>query len=351
MTQFNIVFAAGRLTLTHGFFLSMRGFAIRLPSGGHRPVDLNDLGISNISQIEFRVSSATHDDGTPEVDRFHVPPDPPTEPSKLLLLAISQIDETDILDKSKGDAFSKAVALFQVLWFIIQYGVRAASHLPATAVEVMTLAFAALNIAMYIIWWKKPLLVERPIVVGNLSEVVVLRGRRYNSAVSYHKYPSPNLFQKVRDTVMPEESKFLWSDRTSANHYHQALCVSALMAMVFGALHCLAWEFSFPSNVEKIFWNTSSTIATIVPLICGVQFAARWSLVILLGRQGPESRFIPLLVRVSVVFYHYVLLFLALVYVAARMVLLVLPFVLLRHLSPDVYCTISWTAFLPHIST
>jgi hypothetical protein len=39
-----------------------------------------------------------------------------------------------------------------------------------------------------------------------------------------------------------------------------------LAVMVFGAIHLAAWNFSFPSKVERIMWRMSSTAITLLPL-------------------------------------------------------------------------------------
>ncbi|KAF7369954.1 hypothetical protein MSAN_00625200 [Mycena sanguinolenta] len=80
--------------------------------------------------------------------------------------AIRNVNEKDIKDKSKGDALSKGVALLQGLWFILQCLARAHQRLAVTQLEVATLAFAIVNIFIWLLWWNKPLDVQRPIVVG-----------------------------------------------------------------------------------------------------------------------------------------------------------------------------------------
>ncbi|KAF7337373.1 hypothetical protein MSAN_02263300 [Mycena sanguinolenta] len=80
--------------------------------------------------------------------------------------AIRNVNEEDIMYKSKGDALSKGVALLQVLWFTVQCFARVHQDLVVTQLEVATLAFAVLNIFIWFLWWNKPLDVQRPIVVG-----------------------------------------------------------------------------------------------------------------------------------------------------------------------------------------
>ncbi|KAF8878998.1 hypothetical protein CPB84DRAFT_1852236 [Gymnopilus junonius] len=67
------------------------------------------------------------------------------------------ITEEEINDKSKGDYLSKAAVLLQTSWFIAQCIVRGRYRLAVTELEVMTLAFTAITIVIYSLWWHKPL--------------------------------------------------------------------------------------------------------------------------------------------------------------------------------------------------
>jgi hypothetical protein len=75
------------------------------------------------------------------------------------------ISVDEIKDKSKGDVFSKGFAVLQTTWFITQCVARGVSGLIITELEVVTLAFAALNGALYFLWWNKPQDVSCPVVV------------------------------------------------------------------------------------------------------------------------------------------------------------------------------------------
>ncbi|KAF7288730.1 hypothetical protein MIND_01418000 [Mycena indigotica] len=71
--------------------------------------------------------------------------------------------ESDIDDKSKGDLFSKGIALCQGLWFIAQCIARRLQRLPLTSLEVATLSFAVLNALTWLFWLGKPLDVRNQI--------------------------------------------------------------------------------------------------------------------------------------------------------------------------------------------
>ena len=75
------------------------------------------------------------------------------------------ITKDQIEDRSKGDAFSKAFALIQTTWFIIQIIARGVTGLVITELELATLAFAFLNGILYFLWWDKPIDVACPVPV------------------------------------------------------------------------------------------------------------------------------------------------------------------------------------------
>ncbi|KAJ7046350.1 hypothetical protein C8F04DRAFT_884232, partial [Mycena alexandri] len=113
---------------THVFFFSMGGFVTQT---GHPITTIQQLTATSTS--EFRACQA-----------------------------ISKVDIEDIRDKRKGDALSKGVALAQGLWFTIQCLARLHQRLALTELEIATLAFAVVNMFIWLLWWEKPLDVERP---------------------------------------------------------------------------------------------------------------------------------------------------------------------------------------------
>ncbi|KAF8198826.1 hypothetical protein K438DRAFT_1584041, partial [Mycena galopus ATCC 62051] len=109
-----------KFSLTHGFFVSMGGFVSR---DSRRP-------ITTAAQLEKSPGYCN---------------------------SILDTPLEDILDKSKGDAFSKSIALLQGIWFITQIVARVVQRLPITPLEVTTLAFAVINLFIWVLWWHKPL--------------------------------------------------------------------------------------------------------------------------------------------------------------------------------------------------
>lgn len=85
------------------------------------------------------------------------------------------ITEEELEDKAKGDFLSKAIAVLQVSWFIIQCIARFIQRLAITELEVATLALASMNGIMYYFWWNKPLGINVPVKI-NFKHDVPQRG-------------------------------------------------------------------------------------------------------------------------------------------------------------------------------
>ncbi|KAF8663636.1 hypothetical protein AX16_000909, partial [Volvariella volvacea WC 439] len=76
---------------------------------------------------------------------------------------VPRIPEKEIKDRGKGDLLSKAIVVLQTSWFVAQCIARHVQGLGITEIELVTLAFAALNGITYGLWWDKPLNVGYPI--------------------------------------------------------------------------------------------------------------------------------------------------------------------------------------------
>ena len=113
---------------------------------------------------------------------------------------------------------------------------------------------------------------------------------------------------------------------------------TAIIATTFGAIHCAGWFFTFHTKIEAITWRVCCAIITGVPLTMsltrvGNMLANRWQI------EWFRDPF-----QVTVLVYITVL-----IYVLARLGLLVLALISLRGLPPGAYYVVSWDSFIPHI--
>ena len=79
--------------------------------------------------------------------------------NKRLLLPTEQ----ELQNQSKSDGLAKTLVLLQTLWFVAQCIARRVENLPTTELEIVTLAYTAMYVGIFIAWWDKPRNVNCPI--------------------------------------------------------------------------------------------------------------------------------------------------------------------------------------------
>ena len=73
--------------------------------------------------------------------------------------------EAEIENRGKSDWLARSFALLQRSWFVMQCIERAIEHPPVTHLEIVTLAYVAINFVIYIFWRNKPVNVNQPVRV------------------------------------------------------------------------------------------------------------------------------------------------------------------------------------------
>ncbi|KAF7289158.1 hypothetical protein MIND_01376900 [Mycena indigotica] len=289
------------VSLTHGFFIVMGGF---VDADGH-PI---------VTQKQLRVDSVVGQ--------------------------ICAVDKSDIEDKSKGDLFSKAIALCQGLWFIAQCIARRAQSLPLTELEVATLAFTAINAMTWLLWLRKPLDVRNPIKLSAHTTP--------SNHVLSDPYPADlsglerfgfllvNTYQQ--DEYDPFSSQFVptfWC--TAYNDRDELPVLSSFITLggqffcgaIFGAIHFAAWGAPFPSVVEMWLWRIGTLVLVALPILFLLLVIG---ITILPSAQGKSPAL------VIVIFYS-----------MARCILLVLPLSTLRSLPLAAFADVNWSVYIPHL--
>ncbi|KAJ7670414.1 hypothetical protein B0H14DRAFT_2657619 [Mycena olivaceomarginata] len=296
-----------KISTTHGFFISMGGF-----------VDSNGCPVTTRRRL-----------GDPE-----------------FLAGIQSINVEDIMDKSKGDALSKGLALAQGLWFCVQYFARIHQHLAVTQLEVATLAFAVVNVFIWALWWSKPLDVQRPIVVGpsKAEEVDLTRRAGPKDLSGWINFYALKFLGVIfgnydgdseeygYDPLSSSSVPLFWTSPDSENETEVGLGLifECLVGIVFGAIHCAAWNADFPTAEEMWIWRSCSLSVTAIP--------------ILLVATGFLTQIdFPAVLAGILVF-----LFL-LMYVLARISLLLIAFIVFRSLPPPVFMDVNWSVYIPHL--
>ncbi|KAK5045119.1 hypothetical protein LTR84_009452 [Exophiala bonariae] len=322
----------GKWTKTHSFFAGMGGFTMASSSNA------NDSNWENGWLSPDTILTLVKDG---------------------LLDAKDLPQKAAIEDKGKADTLVKAVAILQALWLLAQCIGRAVQHLPITTIEIATLAYIPCALLISIFWWDKPMDVNQPIPLRILPTPVELRGMFDDeptaskpnlanpisvSTYSYQKYP---LARASADAVL-----------SVLNHINIWGLLTVFFCLLFGGLHCLAWNFHFPTSIERLLWRICSVVvsvaipgawltSTVVSSVLKRLFPSIWY-----DHVRAESYFVQSTGRLNVrdwlAFHRVIHAFGLVLYVLARTYLIAEMFSSLRSQPAGAYVTVEWTNFWPH---
>jgi hypothetical protein len=124
-------------TMVHGFYAAMGGFAVqsRYLSKAHTLTSRRRFTLSHESV--FRLLRMA-----PEV--------------------FPDLDEDEILDKSKASTLVKALTCLQALWFCLQCTVRLTMNTSISLLELNVFGHCICTFIIYALWWNKPMEVSEP---------------------------------------------------------------------------------------------------------------------------------------------------------------------------------------------
>ncbi|KAF8834548.1 hypothetical protein BDN67DRAFT_975948 [Paxillus ammoniavirescens] len=240
-----------------------------------------------------------------------------------------KITKKEIRDRSKSDGLGNALLVLQLSWFILQVIARAANNLAITLVEIDTLALATLSLPLFCFWWSKPMAVECPHIFYKQTS------SRADDETENPSFEQDHVFSVSRDIGdWFGEIMAGGAEDTDQNSFLMLLIVWA----IFGGLHLIAWDFQFPSQVEKIMWRVASLALIVAPCI--------YFLGMILAKLDWLDAMMDGLPDAVVTILMFAPLLLG---VLARFVLLALVFASLRDLPPTAHDTVPWTVYVPHL--
>ncbi|KAF9560830.1 hypothetical protein CPC08DRAFT_762489 [Agrocybe pediades] len=273
-----------------------------------------------------------------------------------------------------------------------------------TELEFVAAALAAYNGVMYYFWWDKPLNVLSTFAVYLLDEndnephddSHSLDRTDHETSASHvaersHSPLNPSRqeeatqeqINRIDRTDEQEDTAFLevprhriWEIITDVTHFDLVntepviatthvpdfyalpipvdshgprFFLSAIIATIgaqFGAIHCAAWSFAFPSTVEKVLWRIGATFITAMLILWHFGVLVAYLTVFLTRRFKRTNQAFDVFDDSLAGF---VLCAGPILYIVAILFLLVVAVTALRHIPPTAFYQVEWLSFLPHI--
>ena len=186
-----------------------------------------------------------------------------------------ELSTADLEDRSKGDVFVKGAAILQLMWLVIQMIARASEGLAISLLEITTLAFAVCSIVTYILLWHKPQDVMTPTYIDatdilTREQVIGLAARCPVSTLFVKEFWLHGVaIRTMADNVFPWTRgipiRLPWKQDTF--FLNPVFIGIGFGGVLFSTVHFIAWNFEFPTPIERNLWRLSCCIIISVPLL------------------------------------------------------------------------------------
>ena len=272
-----------------------------------------------------------------------------------------------------GGGLVKIIALVEIFWLALQLLVRLIRRYPSSQLEIAALAFAAQSALTYCVNFSKPRDVAAVRIVGPRAWPVDrstnggdLQRKMRELAAAGPVYlwtlaRLPSGFDKdVGPSPIPNSGVHILERNgyTSMQTFITALLIS-VGGVVFGGIHCAAWNSTFPTPGERIAWRVCAILTAALPLMALVIyrfffcFMTLWESKIIAYLGLKEKGFLLLFnTDKNIVTLRRIIktlgLFLLVLYSLVRLFLIVEMFRALFCSAPEVFRN-TWTAEIVHI--
>ena len=141
------------------------------------------------------------------------------------------------------------------------------------------------------------------------------------------------------DDVAPGTSHVpaFYAPTTKSDKYSRRV-VFALFGVIFGGLHCIGWNFTYPTPFKQHLWRAASLVITVIPFIVA---PIDYILEIFELNQG--------FLKVVRLVLNLIMIILLFVYVPAQLSLTAQALALLRFQPETGFLAVDWTQYIPHI--
>lgn len=223
------------------------------------------------------------------------------------------LDSKTICDKNKADGLIKVATMWQVIWFTVQCITRGINDIPIAPLEAMTLAYVCVALATYAFWWKKPKDIATASFV-DIPQMTKAQLATFDSLAMENTYdereyegpPSRNVawyliardyqtdlifnekasdqatsadlesqnFGSSGNEILPAKQSKASKDTKIITEWDATLYMSkwwpliCLLSVIFGALHLISWNSTFPTRFEQWLWRGSALVSIATSIIC-----------------------------------------------------------------------------------
>ena len=342
--------------LVHAFYASMGGFAF------YGSYDING---PTVEESPFEIE--TNPRYTLDIPRFetfiyimrHFPE------------IIINVPEQAILDRSESSGLSKALLIIQVTWFCTNCVSRLVQDLSLSLLEVSTAARALCTLAIYFVWWSKPLNVAAPTLLmrkeaqevyallkcsdSEYDMAMAMAGKEGDSEAPQGPQASAKIvlaadaLRHLSTTERPppeprfreQQSKLVPGNipNRSPSDALFRLKVTAICQIVYAPIYFLAWNSNFTSSRDQLLWRVSSIVVTCSGLV-GVCVLFVCIKLNCLSKSRPALHGLALIMVNGIQVIH----------MLASSTLIVESFWQLGFLDSTAYELPSWTNYWPHIA-
>jgi hypothetical protein len=311
-------------TLVHGFYADSGGFVLQAPDAPSFPI--------SAKQLHYLVQNG--------------------------YIAVPEITQKEILDKSKADKFTKTIACLQTFWFITQCIARVINHLPLSPLELQTCSIIICTMTTYFFWLHKPLNVLMPTIITMEAPIALVLTSAGDDAKEPYRY-TPLDFVEPQAHILslwprlcryhgPFKSPLqrMPNDRNPKlyNIYQRAYL--GLNVICFSTLSFIEWYFKFPTKLEQKIWRCACVAAEsslFVHAVCeSINNRSRRQMY----AEYPFIEGYKLKWPIGIIFFWVPFV----VYLMVRVMVIGLCIASLRSLPDGCYQTVPWSNFLPHVS-
>jgi hypothetical protein len=184
-----------------------------------------------------------------------------------LLPNLPCVTTEEINGRSKGDFFSKTIAVIQIFFNAFQVTVRAIRGISISQLELAVTAFSLCAIVIYAFQWYRPKDVQVPLTIvkyrGPIPDEIIQRLADHedqNKLMSLAAGLGVSVRIQVYGSPVPNDT--LWQEC-------EDISTSGMLlgSFLFGAIHISGWNFTFPTSIERNIWRVASLLTTTGPIL------------------------------------------------------------------------------------